>query len=414
MKKVLVIGGGARESALALKFSQSPQVDHVYVAPGNPAMELLGVEPIGIKEKEVPALIKFAQTHQIDLTFVGPEVPLAAGIVDDFQAIGLPIFGVTQKLAQLESSKTFAKAFMHRHHLPTAASKTVHNAIEAHAEATLMGLPLVLKKDGLAAGKGVVIANDAATLDDTIEQFYAGHPDATVLLEEYLAGEEASVMALFNDQRRVILPLSQDHKRRHAADRGPNTGGMGAISPLPQFKPDQVQAAQSLVDATLAGMHQDGLNGHGVMYIGLIFTKEGPKILEYNMRFGDPETQVLLPQIENDFYQLVSDLLDGQQPTLKLNGLAYACFVAVNPDYPRANLKTVPVIVPTNWPIGTWLPAGVERTDNGWISDAGRIFSVVAGAATLPEAVAKAKHDLESIQGVLDYRTDIGFHALKG
>ncbi|KMO62903.1 phosphoribosylamine--glycine ligase, partial [Lacticaseibacillus rhamnosus] len=169
MKKVLVIGGGARESALALKFSQSPQVDHVYVAPGNPAMELLGVEPIGIKEKEVPALIKFAQTHQIDLTFVGPEVPLAAGIVDDFQAIGLPIFGVTQKLAQLESSKTFAKAFMHRHHLPTAASKTVHSAIEAHAEATLMGLPLVLKKDGLAAGKGVVIANDAATLDDTIE-----------------------------------------------------------------------------------------------------------------------------------------------------------------------------------------------------------------------------------------------------
>ncbi len=145
-EKVLVIGGGARESALALKFSQSPQVDHVYVAPGNPAMELLGVEPIGIKEKEVPALIKFAQTHQIDLTFVGPEVPLAAGIVDDFQAIGLPIFGVTQKLAQLESSKTFAKAFMHRHHLPTAASKTVHSAIEAHAEATLMGLPLVLKK----------------------------------------------------------------------------------------------------------------------------------------------------------------------------------------------------------------------------------------------------------------------------
>ena len=413
MKNVLVIGGGARESALALKFNQSPQVDHVYVAPGNPAMTLLGVELIGIKEAEVPELIQFARDHQIDLTFVGPEVPLAAGIVDAFQEAHQPTFGVTKKLAQLESSKTFAKDFMHRHHLPTAASKTVHSALEAHAEATLMGLPIVLKKDGLAAGKGVIIAQDAAALDDAIDRLYEGHPDATVLIEQYLDGEEASVMALFNGQNRVILPLSQDHKRRFAADRGPNTGGMGAISPLPQFTTEQVKTAEALVDTTLAGMQEDGLSGQGVMYIGLIFTADGPKILEYNMRFGDPETQVLLPQIENDFYQLVTDLLNGQQPDLKLNGQAYACFVAVNPDYPGSGLKQVPVIVPKDWPIGTWLPAGVNQTENGWVSSSGRIFSVVEAASTLSEAIMKAKKAMESIQGVLDYRTDIGFHAVK-
>ena len=170
MKQVLIIGGGARESALALKFKQSPQVDHVYVAPGNPAMSLLGVDPINIDDNDFTKLIDFAETHQIDLTFVGPEVPLAAGIVDAFQAADQPIFGVTKKVAQLEASKTFAKDFMARHQLPTAASKTVHNAIDAHAEAATMGLPLVLKKDGLAAGKGVVIAQDAETLDETIIQ----------------------------------------------------------------------------------------------------------------------------------------------------------------------------------------------------------------------------------------------------
>ncbi|RUS38754.1 phosphoribosylamine--glycine ligase, partial [Lacticaseibacillus paracasei] len=292
MKQVLIIGGGARESALALKFKQSPQVDHVYVAPGNPAMTLLEVDPINIDDNDFTKLIDFAETHQIDLTFVGPEVPLAAGIVDAFQAADQPIFGVTKKVAQLEASKTFAKDFMARHQLPTAASKTVHSAIDAHAEAATMGLPLVLKKDGLAAGKGVVIAQDAETLDETIEKMYADSPDATVLLEQYLAGEEASVMALFSGEKRVVLPLSQDHKRRFANDRGPNTGGMGAISPLPQFNDDQVAAAHQLVDATLKGMQADGLDGQGVMYIGLIFTPDGPKILEYNMRFGDPETQV--------------------------------------------------------------------------------------------------------------------------
>lgn len=412
MKQVLIIGGGARESALALKFKQSPQVDHVYVAPGNPAMTLLGVDPINIDDNDFTKLIDFAETHQIDLTFVGPEVPLAAGIVDAFQAADQPIFGVTKKVAQLEASKTFAKDFMARHQLPTAASKTVHNAIDAHAEAATMGLPLVLKKDGLAAGKGVVIAQDAETLDETIEKMYADHPDATVLLEQYLAGEEASVMALFNGEKRVILPLSQDHKRRFANDRGPNIGGMGAISPLPQFNDDQVAAAHQLVDATLKGMQADGLDGQGVMYIGLIFTPDGPKILEYNMRFGDPETQVLLPQITNDFYQLISDLLANRQPSLTLSDKAYACFVAVNPAYPSGALKTVPVIVPTDWPEGTWLPAGVAKSDHGWESHAGRIFSVVAGAESLPDAVKAAKTAMEKIQGVLDYRTDIGFHTL--
>jgi phosphoribosylamine---glycine ligase len=339
MKQVLIIGGGARESALALKFKQSPQVDHVYVAPGNPAMTLLGVDPINIDDNDFTKLIDFAETHQIDLTFVGPEVPLAAGIVDAFQAADQPIFGVTKKVAQLEASKTFAKDFMARHQLPTAASKTVHNAIDAHAEAATMGLPLVLKKDGLAAGKGVVIAQDGETLDETIEKMYADHPDATVLLEQYLAGEEASVMALFNGEKRVVLPLSQDHKRRFANDRGPNTGGMGAISPLPQFNDDQVTAAHQLVDATLKGMQADGLDGQGVMYIGLIFTPDGPKILEYNMRFGDPETQVLLPQITNDFYQLISDLLANRQPSLTLSDKAYACFVAVNPAYPSSSRR---------------------------------------------------------------------------
>ncbi|MFD1431926.1 phosphoribosylamine--glycine ligase [Lacticaseibacillus yichunensis] len=411
MVNVLIVGNGARESALGKAFLAAPEVDQVFVAPGNAGMPLLGLTTVPVTENDQASLIEFARQH-VALTFIGPEAPLAAGIVDAFSQAGLPVFGPTQQIAQLESSKEFAKAFMARHQLPTAQATLVHSLQEAQAQLAKGGVPVVIKENGLAAGKGVTVALDLVTANAALAKAYADNPYAAVLLEEYLSGEEVSVMALFNGMSRVILPLSQDHKRRFDHDEGPNTGGMGAYSPAPQFSQAQRDQARALVDQTLAGMTVDGLYGCGVLYIGLMFTAAGPKILEYNLRFGDPETQVLLPQIQNDFYQLIQDLLAGKQPTLRLDGQTYCGVVAVHPGYPEATRPSVPVVLPDAHQRTWWVPAGVARGADGLKSSGGRIFTVIGAGADLAEAQAEAYARMTALQGTLACRSDIGWHAL--
>ncbi|MFD1484119.1 phosphoribosylamine--glycine ligase [Lacticaseibacillus baoqingensis] len=411
MGNVLIIGNGARESALGQAFLRSPQVDTVYVAPGNAGMPLLGLQVLPVAEDDFASLLQFARQN-VALTFIGPEAPLAAGIVDTFQKAQLPVFGPTQALAQLESSKQFAKAFMQRHHLPTAKAQVVTSQAQAQAAVAEFGVPVVIKVDGLAAGKGVTVAQTQAEATGAITQLYAQQPHMAVLIEECLVGQEASVMAMFNGISRVVFPLSQDHKRRFDHDAGPNTGGMGAFAPAPQFSPEQQAQAQELVDQTLAGMVVDGLYGNGVLYIGVMFTAAGPKILEYNLRFGDPETQVLLPQVQNDFYQLVLDLLAGQAVDLQLDGLTYCGVVAANPGYPQDTSASLPVIIPDETQRQYWYPAGIVQGTDGLRSHGGRIFTIVGAGADLKQAQAQAYLRLKALSGRLAYREDIGWHAL--
>ncbi|WP_461212989.1 phosphoribosylamine--glycine ligase [Lacticaseibacillus sp. GG6-2] len=411
MVKVLVIGNGARESALGQAFLRAKAVDEVFVAPGNAGMPLLGLTLLPVAMTDFASLTDFAKAH-VALTFVGPEAPLAAGIVDAFQAAGLPVFGPTQKLAQLESSKQFAKAFMQRHNLPTAKAQVTTSEQAALAVLSEFGAPIVIKADGLAAGKGVTVADTTEAAKVAIHQLYQAQPDAPVVIEECLTGQEASVLALFNGMKRVAFPLAQDHKRRFDADKGPNTGGMGAISPAPQFSDTERQQAAELIDQTLAGMVVDGLYGCGVLYIGLMFTPDGPKILEYNLRFGDPETQVLLPQVTNDFYELVTKLLAGQALPLKLDGLTYCGVVAANPGYPTDTSANLPVVIPDSAQRQYWYPAGVAQGTNGLQSQGGRIFTVVGAGSDLAAAKKQAYARLQPLVGELAYRQDIGLHAL--
>lgn len=414
MAKVLIVGSGARESALGVKFLASPQVERVFVASGNPGMRLLGLEPVAIDVLAFAALADFADAN-VDLTFVGPEVPLVAGITDYFRSRGLTIFGVTKRVAQLEGSKEYAKEFMLRHNLPTAKARMAENLGAAQVLLKALGTPIVIKVDGLAGGKGVTVALTQDQAETALANIYLATPDAKVLLEECLTGQEASVMALYNQKQCVILPLSQDHKRRFNGDAGPNTGGMGAISPAGQFNQHQVAAARELMERTVAGLNVDGDPGNGVIYMGLMFTLSGPKILEYNMRFGDPETQVLLPQVQNDFYALIMDLVTGHQPELQLDGRTYVDVVLTHPAYPASAHPSLPVVRPsaTQLARGAWLPAAVAVDADGELhSTGGRVVSVVASGVDAYAARCLAYREVAELRGELAYREDIGVRAL--
>lgn len=413
MANVLVVGSGAREAAIGVKFLASPQVDAVFVAPGNDGMTLLGLTPIAIDVMDFAGLIDFARAN-VDLTFVGPEQPLVAGIVDAFVAAGQPIFGANRDLARLEGSKTFAKQLMQRHQLPTARAEHVASLAAAEKVLAQWGAPLVVKADGLAAGKGVVVAQTVAAARAALQQLYGQDEHAPVLLEEFLSGQEASVMAFFAGTQLVILPLSQDHKPRFNGDHGPNTGGMGAISPARQFDARQTQAARELLTRTVTALTDEGMRGCGVIYMGLMFTAAGPKILEYNMRLGDPETQVLLPQVENDFYTLIQDLLAGKQTELRLNGNTYVGVVLSHPAYPAASRPALPVAVPTEQMLANhcWLPAAVHNEAGQLFSAGGRVLTLVAAGPT-PGAARNVVYALvRQYAGELAYRDDIGVRSL--
>ena len=314
--KVLVIGGGGREHALAWKLARSPRVSKVYVAPGNAGTAREdGVKNVDITDHA--ALVAFAQQEQIALTVVGPEAPLAAGVVDSFQAAGLKIFGPTQRAAQLESSKDFAKAFMQRHRIPTAAYQTFTNAQAAHEYVDGRGAPIVIKADGLAAGKGVVVAASLKEAHDAIDMMLTdnkmGAAGSRVVIEDFLDGEEASFIVMVDGRHALALATSQDHKRLKDGDAGPNTGGMGAYSPAPVVTPSvHAKVMREVIKPAIAGMEQDGVPFVGFLYAGLMIDKAGQvHVVEFNCRLGDPETQPIILRLKSDLVTLFDHALAG-------------------------------------------------------------------------------------------------------
>src|SRR6056297_567908 len=322
--KILVIGSGGREHALAWKLAQSDQVDEVLVAPGNAGTALeSSMENVDVAADDIDGLVALATERRIDLTVVGPEAPLAAGVVDRFSEAGLKCFGPTADAAQLESSKAFAKDFLSRHEIPTSAWTVVDNVDDGMAFANGHPLPLVLKADGLAAGKGVVIAEDERTVKKTLEDMLSGDAFGSaghrVVIEEFLVGEEASFIALVDGEKVLPLASSQDHKQRDEGDKGPNTGGMGAISPAPVIGDElHEKVIEDIILPTARGMVADGHPFTGFLYAGLMVTRTGAKVLEFNVRLGDPETQPILMRLESDLAGALMDTLDGKLDELAL------------------------------------------------------------------------------------------------
>lgn len=338
--KILVIGSGGREHALVWKLKQSPRVSAVYCAPGNAGTGAIARNvPIPVGDQQ--ALLQFAREEKIDLTVVGPDDALASGIVDLFQENELRIFGPTKTAARFEWSKIFAKEFMRRHGIPTAASGHFSNSEEARHFCRGMNYPIVIKADGLALGKGVIIAETPEMADETIyrflEQGLFGEAGKRIVIEEFLQGQECSIHALIDGDNYLLFPGAQDHKQAFDGDRGPNTGGMGTFSPIRVLTPEmESRVRREIMDPLMAGLRKEGLDFRGLMFPGLMITSDGPKVLEFNCRFGDPETQVLLPRLQNDLADLLEATIDGEldQHTLKWDHRAAVCVVMASGGYP--------------------------------------------------------------------------------
>lgn len=424
---VLVIGNGGREHAICWKLRHSKQVGQIFCAPGNAGTAAIGTN-VPIKATDIPALISFVRTNDVGLTVVGPEAPLAEGIVDRFRAEGLRIFGPTRAAAQLETSKAFAKDFMKRHHIPTAEYAVFRSGQEetmrAHIEACR--LPVVLKADGLAAGKGVIIAQTRAEALRTglsmLEGNAFGDAGRTVVVEEFLEGVEASVFALTDGTRFVTLAPAQDHKRILDNDLGKNTGGMGAFAPTPHV-PGELLADVKIraIKRTIDGMKADGIPYTGVLFVGLMLTADGPKVLEFNCRFGDPETQVVLPLIDYDLGALLADIADGalQLNRLPMHDANAVCVVMASSGYPddyETGKRIAGLDAINEEEEGILVFHAGTRTDGGQVyTTGGRVLGVTALAQgdDIAASIRLAYNAVNRIRfdGAY-YRTDIGRKAL--
>ena len=424
---ILVIGGGGREHALCWKLGKSPKVRKLFCAPGNAGTALLA-ENVPIAATDVAALLAWATKNAIDLTVVGPEAPLAEGITDAFRAEGLRIFGPTREAAQLETSKAFAKDFMKRHRIPTAAFITFHAGEQDAARTWLRDAPypIVLKASGLAAGKGVVIArsyDEAAIEADAMLSGEAfGEAGRTLVIEEFLEGIEASVFALTDGNRFVTLAPAQDHKRILDNDMGKNTGGMGAFAPTP-FVPTEVLADIKIrvVKPVIDGMKADGIPFTGVLFVGIMLTDEGPKVLEFNCRFGDPETQVLLPLIDEDLAVLLDDIARGglQRNRIAMHDANAVCVIMASSGYPDAYENGKPIagldaIHPDTEGVLVF-HSGTKRIGDAIVSAGGRVLGITAlgPGKDLHDTITLAYSAVQKIRfdGAY-YRTDIGKKAV--
>jgi phosphoribosylamine--glycine ligase len=424
--KVLVIGGGGREHALAWKLAQSPRVQRVYVAPGNGGTATdhrLANIPI----TDPQALADFAASEQVGLTVVGPEAPLAAGVVDVFRARGLRIFGPTQAAAQLESSKAFAKDFMQRHGIPTALYATFSDAAEAHAHVDKVGAPIVVKADGLAAGKGVVVAMTLQEAHEAIDFMLVDNKlgvqhnvgGARVVIEEFLQGEEASFIVLVDGRHVLPLASSQDHKRLGDGDVGPNTGGMGAYSPAPVVTPNvHARAMQEIIQPTVQGMARDGIPFTGFLYAGLMIDANGqPKTLEFNTRMGDPETQPILMRLKTDLVEVLLKATEGVLDTVELQwdrrfALGIVMAAAGYPESPRKG--DVITGLPAEAEDAVVFHAGTSNDDGTLRVTGGRVLCVTALGDSARLAQQRAYDALQGIHfNGAQYRRDIGHRAIK-
>ncbi len=417
--KVLVIGSGGREHAIVRQFKNSPSVTEVFVAPGNDGMKS-DATCVAIDALEFQMLVAFVQENAIDLTFVGPEQPLAAGIVDYFEAEGLRIFGPTKAAAQIEGSKSFAKELMKKYNIPTAAYETFTDVKEAKAYIRKMGAPIVVKADGLAAGKGVVVAMSLEEAINSVEDMIGnqkfGDSSSRVVIEAFLDGEEFSYMSFVHNGQIYPMVIAQDHKRAYDGDRGPNTGGMGAYSPVPHISDDVVQQAyDSIVLPTVKAMTTEGTPFTGILYAGLILTDEGPQVIEFNARFGDPETQVVLPRMASDFGDLMMAILDEKPFDLKWSDDEILGVVIAADGYPEKVEKgdKLPDLTKLNGDLQVF-HAGTKEIDGQFVGNGGRVILVTAKSSTLQQAqneVYKALSDLKW-DGFF-YRHDIGWRAMK-
>lgn len=419
--KVLVVGGGGREHALVWKIAQSPRVEKIYCAPGNAGIARQAT-CVNIGAEDIDALVRFAREEKIDLTVVGPEAPLTAGIVDAFTAEGLTIFGPTKKAAEIEGSKAFAKQLMEKYGIPTARYRTFANSDEAKEYIREIGAPVVVKADGLAAGKGVIVAQDVDTalkaVTDIMENKVFGDAGNRVVVEEYLEGEEVSILA-FTDGRSVVpMVSSQDHKRVFDGDQGPNTGGMGAYSPAPVYT-DEI--ARYVYDRILLpavqGLAAEGRPYKGVLYAGLIITQDGPKVLEFNARFGDPETQAVLVRLESDLVEIMEAVIEERlhQVEIKWRPEAAVCVVMASGGYPGSYRKGFPIFGLDEVPEGTVVfHAGTAEKDGQIVTAGGRVLGVTALGPDIATAIRNAYAAVEKISFQdAHYRRDIGYRALR-
>ena len=415
-KKVLVLGGGGREHAIVHALSRSPQVGKIYAAPGNAGIAELA-ECVAIKETQIDELIAFAKEKSIDLTVVGPEAALAVGVVDAFCAAGLKIFGPTKAATQIESSKEFAKDLMKKYLIPTAAYEVFDN-YEAALEYVKKGtFPTVLKYDGLAAGKGVVIPETLEEADEALRDMLLndkfGH--GRVVIEEFMTGPEFSFMCFVSDEKVYPMEVAQDHKRAFDGDKGPNTGGMGAYSPIPFITKEDIDWAYDyIMCATANALIAEGCAFRGVLYGGLMKTPNGIKVIEFNARFGDPETEVVLPRLESDIYDIFCAVAEGENVgEIKWNNKASIGIVLASKGYPEAYDKGYE-IGGLNEVEGIVYHMGTAMKDGRYVTNGGRVLFVTIMADTFAEAQAKANAEVAKIKCEnLFHRRDIGWQAVK-
>ena len=413
--RILVVGGGGREHAICWKLSKEANVEKIYCAPGNAGISNVA-ECIDIGDSDIENLLKFAKENQIDLTIVGPEIPLVAGIVDAFEKEGLKIFGPNKKCAQLEGSKSFSKDFMIRHNLPTAKYKEYTDLDEAISEIDSFGYPVVIKADGLAAGKGVVIPENREDAITTLKEMMSdkkfGKAGDKIVVEEFLNGIETSILAFVDNDTIVPMVSSKDHKKVFEGEAGLNTGGMGTFSPSEIYTDELAKEVQEkILDKTLEGFKKDNLNYKGILFVGLMITEDGPKILEYNVRFGDPETQSVLFRLDTDLNKIISAILDNNLKNIEINYSKEEaiCVMLTSGGYPESYEKGKVISGLENLDSDIVVFHSGTKFDNGNIvTNGGRVIGITAKGKTVKEAGKKVYENIKKInfEG-MHYRKDI-------
>lgn len=419
--KVLVVGSGGREHALCWKIAQRPGTE-VYVAPGNIGMVDVATL-VNIKVDDIAGLVDFAKAEGIDLTVVGPELPLTLGIVDAFQEAGLACFGPNKAAAKLEGSKAFSKELMKKYGIPTAAFDTFTDVDKAKAFVDEIGVPCVVKADGLAAGKGVIICMTREEADKAIEDMLTDHAfgdaSATIVIEEYMVGPEVSVLAFADGKTVLPMVSAQDHKRIYDGDKGPNTGGMGAYSPAPVYTEAlSAEVNKTIIEPTIAAMAAEGTPFTGILYTGLMLTEKGPRVLEYNVRFGDPETQPIMVRMKSDIVELFQACVDGKldEAALEWHDEAAVCVIIASGGYPASSEKGVPIhgLDDIAAEEAIVFHSGTAEKDGEIVTNGGRVLGVTAKDATIKGAIDKAYAAVEKINfDHMQFRRDIGARALQ-
>ncbi len=418
--KVLIVGGGGREHALAWKISRSPRVKKIFCGPGNAGIARLA-ECVDIQDSNIPAIIDLVRREKIDLTVVGPEVPLVAGLVDKLEEEGYPVFGPRQRAAEIEGSKVLAKEVMQKYGIPTARYAVFDNAGQAKEYIKQLAAPCVIKADGLAAGKGVVVAEDEPTalaaVSDMMENQIFGTAGRQVVVEELLRGEEVSMLAFTDGEHVVPMLAAQDHKQIYDHDRGPNTGGMGAYAPAPILTPElRQQVLETVLFPAVRGMAAEDRPYRGVLYAGLMMTNKGPQVLEFNARFGDPETQPLLMMMESDLVDVMEALIAGElnKVDLRWHDGASVCVVLASGGYPGPYNKGEVITGLADLPENVVaFHAGTALKNGQVVTAGGRVLGITARAAGIPEAIELAYRGVSQVKfNGMHYRKDIGKKAI--